>query len=53
LSVFFMFGRNKLSSHVESRLSVPIPASGGHGALAPEGRVKSPGKWRSRIAEQT
>ena len=33
LSVFAMFGRSKLSSHVESRLSVAVPASGGRGAL--------------------
>ena len=33
LSVFAMFGRSKLSSHVESRLSVPVPAAGGRGAL--------------------
>jgi monovalent cation/hydrogen antiporter len=49
LSVFFMFGRNKLSSHVENRLSVPIPASGGRGALGTRRREKPQGKWRSRI----
>ena len=49
LSVFAIFGRNKLSSHVESRLSVPVPAVGGRGALGTRRRSKPPGKWRSRI----
>jgi len=47
--VFSMFFRSKLSSHVESRLSVPVPASGGRGALGTLRRDKPPGKWRSRI----
>jgi monovalent cation/hydrogen antiporter len=49
LSVFAIFGRNKLTSHVESRLSVPIPTSGGRGALGTRRRVKTPARWRSRI----
>ena len=49
LSVIAMFGRNKLSSHVESRLSVPVPARGGRGALGTRRRDKPQGKWRSRI----
>jgi CPA1 family monovalent cation:H+ antiporter len=49
LSVFAIFGRNKLSRHVESRLSVPIPATGGRGALGTKRRAKPVGKWRSRI----
>lgn len=49
LSVLVMFGRSKLSSHVESKLSVPVPASGGRGALGTRRRGKPPGKWRSLI----
>jgi CPA1 family monovalent cation:H+ antiporter len=49
LSVFAIFGRNKLSSHVGSRLSVPVPAAGGRGALGARRRSKPQGKWRSRI----
>jgi CPA1 family monovalent cation:H+ antiporter len=49
LSVFAIFGRNKLSRHVESKLSVPVPAVGGRGALGTRRRDKPPGKWRSRI----
>jgi CPA1 family monovalent cation:H+ antiporter len=49
LSVALMFGRSKLSSHVERRLSVPVPAGGGRGALGMRRRAKPPGKWRSRI----
>jgi CPA1 family monovalent cation:H+ antiporter len=49
ISVFAIFGRNKLTSHVESRLSVPVPAAGGRGALGTRRREKPPGKWRSRI----
>ncbi|MEO3760365.1 sodium:proton antiporter [Mycobacterium sp. B14F4] len=49
LSVFAIFGRNKLSRHVETRFSVPVPASGGRGALGTRRRSKPPGKWRSRI----
>jgi CPA1 family monovalent cation:H+ antiporter len=48
LSVFAMFGRNKLSSHVEKRLSVPAPARG-RGALGARRREKPLGKWRSKI----
>ena len=49
LSVFTMFGRDKLSSHVENRFSVPVPVIGGRGALGTRRREKTPGKWRSRI----
>jgi len=49
LSVLVMFGRNELSRHVESRLSVPTPASGGRGALGTRRRGKPPGKWRALI----
>ena len=49
LSVFAMFGRNKLSRHVESRLSVPIPVSGGRGALGTRKRDKPTAKWRKLI----
>ena len=49
LSVFAMFGRNKLSRHVGSRLSVPIPAGGGRGALGTRKRGKSKAKWRKLI----
>lgn len=48
LSVFLMFGRNKLFRHVESRWSVPAPEQGGRGALG-RGPRKEPGRWRSRI----
>ncbi|MBI3228013.1 MAG: cation:proton antiporter [Mycolicibacterium cosmeticum] len=50
LSVFAMFGRNKLFRHVETRLSVPAPESG-RGALGT--RRKPRGKWRSRIDRRT
>ncbi|MHA3020525.1 cation:proton antiporter [Mycobacterium sp. BMJ-28] len=50
LSVFVMFGRNKLFRHVETRLSVPVP-EGGRGALGT--RRKPRGKWRSRIDRRT
>jgi CPA1 family monovalent cation:H+ antiporter len=49
LSVFAIFGRNKLSSHVERRLSVPAPDGGGRRASSSRQRVRSPGRWRSRI----
>ncbi|ART69157.1 sodium:proton exchanger [Mycobacterium dioxanotrophicus] len=49
LSVFVMFGRNKLFRHVESRLSVPVPERGGRGALGTKVRRKPMGKWRSRV----
>ena len=44
LSVFAMFGRSKLSSHVESRLSVPVPAAGGRGALGTRRRATPAGQ---------
>ncbi len=49
LSVFAMFGRRKLASQVEKRLSVPIPDGGGRGALGVRRKEHPPGKWRSRI----
>jgi CPA1 family monovalent cation:H+ antiporter len=49
LSVFAIFGRNKLSNHVERRLSVPAPDGGGRRASSTRQRVRSPGRWRSRI----
>ncbi|ORA39821.1 cation:proton antiporter [Mycobacterium aquaticum] len=49
LSVFVMFGRNKLFRHVENRLSVPVPDRGGRGALGTKVRRKPMGKWRSRV----
>ena len=48
MCVLLMFGRSKLSSHVENRLSVPVPA-GGRGALGTRRQGKPPGKWRSLI----
>ncbi|CAN5361074.1 cation:proton antiporter [soil metagenome] len=49
LSVFAMFGRGVLSRHVEKRLSVPVPVTGGRGALGTRRRAKPPARWRSRI----
>jgi len=49
LSVFAMFGRNKLFTHVESRLSVPVPAAGGRGALGTRKRKKPKARWRTLI----
>lgn len=49
LSVFAIFGRNKLSSHVERRLSVPAPDGGGRRASGTRQRERAPGRWRSRI----
>ncbi|MET0900016.1 MAG: sodium:proton antiporter [Mycobacterium sp.] len=49
LSVFAMFSRGALSRQVEKRLSVPVPVSGGRGALGTRKRDKPPAKWRSRI----
>ncbi|MCT7660490.1 cation:proton antiporter [Mycobacterium deserti] len=49
LSVFAIFGRNKLSRHVETKFSVPVPTAGGRGALGTRRRDKPQGKWRSRI----
>ncbi|OFJ52091.1 cation:proton antiporter [Mycolicibacterium grossiae] len=49
LSVFLMFGRSKLSSHVEKRLSVPVPEHGGRGALGTRRRARPPRRWTSRI----
>ncbi|MCW2561150.1 MAG: sodium:proton exchanger [Mycobacterium sp.] len=48
VSVLVMFGRNELSRHVESRLSVPAPV-GGRGALGTRRRGKPPGKWRALV----
>ncbi len=49
LSVFLMFGRGVLLRHVDRRLSVPVPVSGGRGALGTKKRGKPPGKWTSMI----
>jgi NhaP-type Na+/H+ or K+/H+ antiporter len=49
VSVLVMFGRNELSRHVESRLSVTPPVSGGRGALGTRRRGKPPGTWRAMI----
>lgn len=49
LSVFAIFGRNKLFSHVESRLSVPIPEGGGRGALGARQRKRPKARWRNMI----
>ncbi|CDO26821.1 Na+/H+ antiporter [Mycolicibacterium mageritense DSM 44476 = CIP 104973] len=49
LSVFLMFGRNKLFQHVEAKLSVPAPERGGRGALGTKAKNKPLGKWRSKI----
>jgi Na+/H+ antiporter len=49
LSVFAMFSRGVLSRQVEKRLSVPVPETGGRGALGTRRRAKPPAKWRSRI----
>lgn len=49
LSVFVMFGRGVLFRHVDRKLSVPIPAAGGRGALGVRKRDRSKGKWRSMI----
>lgn len=49
LSVFAIFGRNKLSRHVETRFSVPVPMAGARGALGTRRRNVTPARWRSRI----
>jgi CPA1 family monovalent cation:H+ antiporter len=49
LSVFVIFGRNKLSRHVETRISVPVPVVGARGALGTRRRARPPRRWRSRI----
>ena len=49
VSVFAMFGRSKLSDHVESRLSVPVPVGGGRGALGTRVRKKPKARWRTLI----
>ncbi|MEV3906088.1 cation:proton antiporter [Mycobacterium sp. NPDC050551] len=48
VSVFAIFGRNKLSSHVGNRLSVPAPV-GGRGALGTRQRTRPRAGWRTRI----
>lgn len=48
VSVLVMFGRNELSRHVETKLSVPAPV-GGRGALGTRRRGKPQGKWRALI----
>lgn len=49
LSVFIMFGRNKLFRHVENRLSVPVPEQAGRRAPSTQPRSSLMGKWRSRV----
>jgi monovalent cation/hydrogen antiporter len=49
VSVLVMFGRSLLSRHVENRLSVPVPTSGGRGALGTRRRGRPPGRWRALI----
>lgn len=49
VSVFLMFGRGALSRHVERNLSVPVPRSGGRGALGVRRRAKPQPKWRTLI----
>lgn len=49
LSVFLMFGRNKLFRHVESRWSVPVPDGDARGGRGRAARRAEPGKWRSKI----
>jgi CPA1 family monovalent cation:H+ antiporter len=48
VSVLVMFGRNELSRHVETKLSVPAPV-GGRGALGTRRRGKPQAKWRALI----
>lgn len=48
VSVFAMFGRNKLSRHVESKLSVPAPVAG-RGALGTRRRTRPKARWRTLI----
>ena len=45
--VFLMFGRGLLSRHVESKLSVPVPAAGARGAFGTRKRKKR--KWSDLI----
>jgi CPA1 family monovalent cation:H+ antiporter len=45
--VFVMFSRGLLSRHVETRLSVPVPAVGARGALGT--RKRNSGKWSALI----
>jgi CPA1 family monovalent cation:H+ antiporter len=45
--VFVMFSRGLLSRHVETRLSVPVPAAGARGALGT--RKRNSGKWSALI----
>lgn len=49
VSVFVMFGRSKLSQQVERRLSVPMPAGGGRGALGTRERTKPKARWRTKV----
>ncbi|MDT5013045.1 MAG: monovalent cation/hydrogen antiporter [Mycobacterium sp.] len=53
VSVFAMFGRDMLSRFVDRRLSVPIPESGGRGALGTKKRRKPPPKWRTMIERRS
>src|SRR4029077_6461197 len=49
VSVFLMFGRGVLSRQVERRFSVPVPQTGGRGALGTRRRARLPGKWRTLV----
>lgn len=49
VSVLAMFGRRKLSRHVENRFSVPVPETGGRGALGTKRRARPTARWRSLI----
>lgn len=49
LSVFAIFGRNKLFRHVEQRLSVPVPDGDGRRSAATRRRERVPGRWRARV----
>lgn len=49
LSVFLIFGRNKLSSHIERKFSVPVP----EGAPGARGRGRPKARWRTVIDRRT
>ncbi|RAV08775.1 sodium:proton antiporter [Mycolicibacterium sp. GF69] len=50
LSVFAIFGRNKLSQHVETRLSAPVPTPGARRTRRRDGPAR---RWRSRIDQRS
>lgn len=55
LSVFAIFGRNKLSRHVEKKFSVPAPEGGRSslGAAVRRKREKRKGNWRTLVDRRT